>query len=110
MATTTTITSALLDALRQRIAALAAYGQYKTSDTWHRAEIETVEIRSNGAVHVSFYVEPADQSLTPATGFRLCAEDGTILAERTEELAFTENADAMTYRFKFGVRAGEDAA
>jgi len=111
MPAATTITNAMLSSLRGHIVSIAAYGQYKIADTWHRGKIETAEVRANGSVLVTFYVEPADAALTPATAFRLCAEDGTVLAEREETLAFTQNqADAIMYRFKFGVRVGEDAA
>lgn len=110
MATTTTITNAMLGSLRNHIVAIVAYGQYKISSTWYRAEIDTAEVRPNGSVRISFFVEPQDAAMTPASQFQLCAEDGTVLAERTEELAFTPNiSDAIMYRFKFGVRVGEDA-
>lgn len=111
MAAETTITNAMLSSLRNHIVDIAAYGQYKIADTWHRGELETAEVRANGSVLVSFYVEPADAALTPATHFRLCAEDGTVLAEKEGSLPFVPNqSDAILYRFKFGVRVGEDEA
>lgn len=105
----TTISSNLLGALRQRIITVAAYGQYKIGSAWHNAEIESGYVRANGSVCVSFIVEPQDAALTPATQFRLCDEDGNVLAEREDTIAFIQNAaDALLCRFRFSVKAGED--
>ena len=105
----TIISSAMLTSIRQHILSLAAYGQYMIGGTWYRGEIVSSGIQASGAVRVAFSVEPQDAVLTPATQFRLCAADGTILSSKAENLPFVQGAsDALLYRFQFGVKVGEN--
>ena len=109
MAARTTITAALLGGIRQHIIHMASYGAYKIGDAWHQSAITLAEVRANGSVLVAFDLEPQDAQLTPASAFRLCDEEDNVLAEREETIAFVPGeSDAVMYRFRFGVRVGED--
>lgn len=101
------IHAALLNGLRARLAELPAYAQYRVDGELQRAELVSSEVRENGSVHVSFYVERAEGSSSPAQEFMLCAADGTVLAEQADEVSFVEYIDRILYRFKFGVSVGE---
>lgn len=103
----TIITSNMLNALRQHIVDQTAYARYKINGTWYKAEINSKEVRENGAVHITFYVQRAGGTNAPATQFQICTSSGAVLAERTENVAFVANMDAILYRFKFGVSVGE---
>ncbi|MBQ6960880.1 MAG: hypothetical protein IJP78_07895 [Clostridia bacterium] len=99
----TTITNTMKNGLRQKIIDMISYGQYKIGSTWYRAEIDSKEIKSNGAVHATFYIQVPASRATPASQFRLCNSSGTVLAERTENVPFVDNLDEILYRFKFGI-------
>lgn len=102
------ITDAMLNRLRLQISKMFSYAQYKIDDTWYRAELNTADVRTNGAVHVSFYIRRAKGSESPATCFQLCAADGTVLAERSEEIAFAQYMDVILYRFRFGLNVATE--
>ena len=105
----TTINDSLLNGLRQHLAAgMAAYGQYKVGSLWHNAPIDQGEVKKNGSVCISFLIEAQDAVITPATQFRLCAENGDVLAEREEEVAFSETVKELLYRFRFEITAEEE--
>lgn len=99
----TNITDALMNGLRMHLKDRIAYGRYRIDGKWQRAELNSAEVRDNGSVHVSFYVRRADGSSSPADCFQLCAADGTVLAEKVENIAFAQYMDAILYRFRFGV-------
>lgn len=101
----TTITDTLLTELKRQIFECVSYARYKIGSTWYRTEIESKEIRANGAVHVTFYLTPTSNLNTPASQFRLYDANGTLLAERTENVAFASSLKVQ-YRFKFGVSQG----
>ena len=108
MAAQTTITGAMLGGLRQHIINMTAYGAYKISSTWYQSPITLAEVRDNGSVLVAFDLEPKDAQLTPATVLRLYDANNNVLAEREDTVEFVPNsADAVMYRFRFGVRVGE---
>ena len=102
----TTITSTMLNNLRQRVVDMVSYAQYKIGGTWYRAEINRKEIRSNGSVHISFYIPVPASIETPASQFRLFDTGGNILAERTENVPFAQNIEKILFLFKFGVSVG----
>lgn len=104
---TTVITETLLDALRQRVADLMSYGRYMVGGSWIRSEIVTKEVQQSGIVYVCFYV---NKSAAPATKFQLLDSSDNVLAEREETLTVPDSYDAVLYRFKFGVSAGEFTA
>lgn len=104
----TTITNTMLGGLRQHIVDMASYGRYMIDDEWERSEIVTKEVSQNNAVLISFYVHSKNGSASPATKFQLMDENNNVLAERIEELAFTEYYNTLLYRFKFGVNVGEN--
>ena len=99
----TIITDAMLARLRAHILDSIAYARYRIDGVWQRAEISSAEIKANGAVHLSFYIRRADGSASPADCFHLCAADGTVLAEKSENVAFAQYMEAILYRFRFGV-------
>ena len=105
----TTITNTMLGGLRQHIVDMASYGRYRIDGEWIRSEIVTKEVSQNNAVLISYYVHAKEGSASPATGFQLMDENGMVLAEREEELAFTEYYKTLLYRFKFGVNVGENS-
>lgn len=101
---TTVITDTLLDALRQRIVDIVSYGRYMVGGSWIRSEIVSKEVQSNNSVHISFYVQTGSGN---ATKFQLLDSGNRVLAEREETLTVPESYDALLYRFKFGVSAGD---
>ena len=102
----TEIKNAMLQELRQKVADLCVYGRYKIGSTWHTTSIDSVEIQDNGAVHVGFYFYKASAADTSASQFQVCKADGTVLAERVEEVPFPDGYTPFA-RFKFGVSIGE---
>lgn len=98
-----TITNSLLGGLRGHLAGMFAYGRYMVGGSWYRAEMNSSAVQANGAVHATFYIQPQAGAAVPATKFQLCAADGTVLAERTETVAFNERVEKILVRFKFGV-------
>ncbi len=103
---TTVITETLLDALRQRVVDLISCGRYMVGGSWVQSDIVTKEVQQNGIVYVCFYVNKSDD---PATRFQLLDSGNNVLAEREETLTVPDSYDAILYRFKFGVTAGEAA-
>lgn len=101
-----TITSAMLNKLRQHIADICAYGRYKVGNTWYRADISSASVQSNGAVHVMFYISQPSGTTGSATGFQLCDANGNLLAERAETVPFSQYTQEINIRFKFGVSVG----
>jgi len=102
---TTTITAALLNGLRNRIVDMVSYGRYKIGGAWYRANLNSSQVQTNGAVHVTFYIERQSGN-TPATEFQLCDANGTVLVDRSEEVSFTQFVDKILIRFKLGVSVG----
>ena len=102
----TNITNDLLNGLRAHLVDMVAYARYRIGDTWYRSEINSKEVRANGAVHVTFYIRRADGSSSPANQFQICNASGAVLAERTEDVAFVQYMEKMLYRFKFGISIG----
>ena len=106
----TIISNALLNGLREHLAAdMPGYGQYKIGSTWYDSPIELGEVKQNGSVCVSFKIEAQDALITPATQFRLCDANGETLAERIEEIPFTEEVSELLYRFRFEINAKEES-
>lgn len=104
----TTITSIMLNGLRQHIVETVSYGRYLIGSTWYRAEINSKAVQLNGAVHVTFYIQNQGGGSTPASKFQLLDENNNLLAERTENVAFVQYMDEILYRFKFGVSIAEN--
>lgn len=100
----TTITNVMLNALREQIVDIATYGFYRIGTTWYSTEINSKAVQSNGAVHITFYIESHGADL--ATEFRLTNASGEVLASRVEDVPFVDGAEKMLYRFKFGVSVG----
>lgn len=105
----TTITNNLLNGLRSRTAEMAGYGRYKIGNAWYRAALNSAAVQANGAVHVTFYIE-RQAGNAPATQFQVCAENGAVLAERTEEISFADEVEKIEIRFKFGISVGQENA
>ena len=103
-----TVGSALLSKLRNCLMNMVVSGQYQIGDNWYTSGIDLAEIRQNGAVYIAFMIEAQDEELTPATHFRLLSSDEAVLAEREEEVPFTENMPSLVYRFKFEITAEEE--
>lgn len=101
-----TITNALLDGLRGHIVSMVSYGMYRTGGAWYRAEINSAEVRENGAVHVTFYIERKSSQASTATEFQLRNAAGAVLAERAETITFIDGMDRVLVRFKFGISVG----
>lgn len=102
---TTTITAALLNGLRNRIVDMVSYGRYKIGGAWYRANLNSSQVQTNGAVHVTFYIERQSGN-TPATEFQLCDANGAVLVDRSEEVSFAQFVDKILIRFKLGVSVG----
>lgn len=102
----TNITENMLNGLRTHLVDMISYARYKIGDNWYRAEINSKEVRSNGSVHVTFYIQRADGTSSPATQFQICDADGAVLAEQAEEVAFVQYMEKILYRFKFGISVG----
>ncbi len=103
----TIISNALLGSLREHLAGMAAYGQYKIGSTWYTSPIDLGEVKQNGSVCIAFLIEAKDDGLSPAEQFRLCAANNDILAEREEQISFTSDLRRLIYRFRFEITAGE---
>lgn len=102
---TITITKTLLDELRYHLLNTVSYARYKIKSTWYRASIDTGSVRSNGTIHISFYIEAKDSVPSPATQFRLYDASGTMLVDRTETVEFTADLTRVLYQFRFEVIA-----
>lgn len=101
-----TITGTLLDGLRSHIVSMISHGMYRIGNTWYRAEINSAEVRENGAVHVTFYIERKSSQAAAATAFQLRNAADAVLAERVETITFVEGMDRVLIRFKFGISVG----
>ena len=110
MATNITITNTLLNSLRTKLVEMIANGQYRIGNTWYTSPIDIAEVRQNGSIRISYYIEPKDSALTPANMFRLRSSDGKTLVSRTETISFSADIPRMLYQFRFEIFAREEAA
>lgn len=106
----TTISNVLLNSLRTYAKNMIAYARYMVGGTWYRSELNSAEVAENGAVQVTFYIEPKSGISIPATRFQLCNASGTVLVSRTETVSFTEYVDKILIRFKVGIIIGDNNA
>ena len=103
---TTTITATLLNGLRTHLVDMVSYGRYMIGGTWYNAKLHSAGVQTNGAVHVTFYIERQGGTSDPATRFQLMSSDGNVLVDRVEDVSFTQFVDKILIRFKLGVSVG----
>lgn len=97
------ITSNLLNGLRTHLVDMISYARYRIGNTWYRSEINSKEVRANGSVHATFYIQRAQGTSAPAQQFQICDAQGNVLAEQTEDVPFMDEIEKILYRFKFGI-------
>ena len=105
---TTTVERPLLDGLRSCLADMIGYARYKVGSTWYDSPIEKRDIRPNGTIRISFYIEAKDGSYTPATEFQLYTAGDVLLVDRAEEVAFSAGLSKFLYQFRFDINVGEE--
>ena len=103
-----TVTSNLLQAVRQAIVDTADHGRYRIGTTWRTAAIKAKQVQSNGSVHISFDVQ-RDSSGNPANRFQVRDKNNNVLLDKTEDVIFGFGYDYFSYRFKVGVTNVDDS-
>lgn len=101
------IQAAYLTHMRQAARSIPRLAKYRIGSTWRTAQIEEAEVMENGTVAISFYVRRASGENVPATRFRLYDDSGSVLADKTETVSFTDETPEVLYRFRFTVEAVE---
>lgn len=105
---TTTVERPLLDGLRNCLSDMIGYARYKVNSTWYNSPIEKKDIRPNGTVRASFYIEAKDINYSPATEFQLYTPENVLLVDRAEEVTFSAELSKFLYQFMFDIIVGEE--
>lgn len=95
-----------LGKLRTYLTGQVAYAMYRVGTQYHRAEIGSAEVQSDGRVAVTLTLSP-DSGGGTVTEVQLYDSGGGLLASKKESMALTAADGGILYRFRFAIREEE---
>ena len=97
------LSTAALTALKNCIKDNVAYAEYKVSNTYHRSEINSAEITSDGKVAITFLIDHTVPGNITVSEVRLMNHTGTVWASKAESISRKDSQEGILYRFTFTV-------
>ena len=92
-----TFDSAYLVRQRMRIMREIRYADYQVGNTWHRANIESSRILSDGRVEVVFIIDHTIAGNITVTGVRLYDENGEKIGEKSTSITREDATEGIAY-------------
>ena len=80
-----TLDSGYLTRKKQQLMSEIRYAEYKVGNTWHRTDIQTAQILSDGRVEVVFVIDHTIAGNITVTGVRLLDYNGALVGSKTTE-------------------------
>jgi len=92
-----TFDSAYLLRQRTRIMNEIRYADYKVGSAWHRTNIQTKQILSDGRVEVVFVIDHTVAGNITVTGVRLYDENGDMVGEKSTSITREDATEGISY-------------
>lgn len=92
-----TLDAAYLVRLRTRVMREIRYAEYKVGSTWHRTDIQTAQILSDGRVEVVFVIDHTVAGNITVTGVRLYDANGDKIGEKATSITRADATEGISY-------------
>ena len=77
------------------------YAEYKVGNTWHRTDIQTKQILSDGRVEVVFVIDHTIAGSITVTGVRLYDANGDLVGSKTTSITRADATEGISYTCRF---------
>jgi len=96
-----TLDSGYLNRKKQQMMNEIRYAEYKVGDTWHRTDIQTAQILSDGRVEVVFVIDHTIAGSITVTGVRLYDRNGELVGSKTTSITREDATEGISYTCRF---------
>ena len=96
-----TLDSGYLARKRQQIMQEIRFAEYKVGTTWHRTDIQTSQILSDGRVEVVFVIDHTVAGNITVTGVRLYDKNGDKVGEKVTSITREDATEGIAYTVRF---------
>lgn len=98
-----TLDSDYLTRIRNRVKNEIRYAEYQVSGTWHRVDIQTAQILSDGRVEVVFVIDHTIAGNITVTGVRLYDFNGELIGSKTTSITREDATEGISYTVRFKI-------
>lgn len=77
------------------------YAEYKVGSTWHRTDIQTAQILSDGRIEVVFVIDHTVAGNITVTGIRLRDRNGELVGSRDVSITRADATEGISYACRF---------
>ena len=97
------LSTTALTALKNCIKNNIAYAQYKVNGLYHKADIQSAEILSDGRVAITFLIDHTVSGNITVTEVQLYDHNGSLWANKSESITRSSVQEGILYRFAFTI-------
>jgi len=103
MANTFTLDSAYLARKRNQVKNEIRYAEYQVSGVWHRTDIQTAQILSDGRVEIVFLIDHTIAGNITVTGVRLYDYNGDLVGSKVTSITRADATEGISYTVRFRI-------
>ena len=97
------LTTTALTTIKNCILQSVSYAQYKVGSTYHKADIRSAYIMSDGRVAVTFIIDHTIAGNITVTEVQLYDHNGSLWASKAESITRRDAQEGILYRFAFEI-------
>lgn len=101
------LTTAMLDSLREYVKTNLAYAQYKVGSTYYRAELIEKQVLSDGRVSITFLIDHTVAGNITVSEIQLYNYSGVKWAAKVVSITRQDATEGILYRCRFTVTETE---